>query len=59
MKKNIDPSFHSEDKSDEFELNELESDQDNMEDDKTQEYSDNSFELEESSDNDGDISYHS
>ena len=29
-----------------------------MENDKTQEYSDNSFELEENSDDDGDISYH-
>ena len=48
----------SEDKSDEFELDELEFDQDNIEDDKTQEYSNNSSELEEISDNDGDISYH-
>ena len=58
LEKNINPSFCSEDKSDEFESDELESDQDNMKNDKTQEYSDNSSELEENSDDDGDISYH-
>ena len=39
LEKDIDPSFRSEDKSDEFESDKLKSDQDNMEDDKTQEYS--------------------
>ena len=58
MEKDMDLSFRSEDKSDEMESDELESDEDNDEIDKMQEYSGNSYETEENSDND-DISYHS